>query len=80
MLPDQPLDLGPPINLQDGPLPLWRREDLLTIVAEAVHTYFVYTGRDVPRISESQARAAAELVLRRLMAAGVAVSEPRKFQ
>jgi hypothetical protein len=34
----------------------------------------------VPRISESQARAAAEVVLRRLMAAGVAVSEPRKFQ
>jgi hypothetical protein len=67
---------GAPIDLVDGPVPLWQRGDLLNIAAEAVQTYFTFTGGEVPRITRARVGAAAGIVLRRLMAAGVRVGEP----
>jgi hypothetical protein len=67
---------GPATRLQEAPLPLWRREDLLEIIAEAVFTYFHYIGGDVVPISRERATTVAEVILRRLMAAGVQISEP----
>jgi hypothetical protein len=62
---------GAPIDLQDGPLPLWRREDLLDVIAEAIHTHFAYIGGDAVPISRDRARAVGETVMRRLIAAGL---------
>jgi hypothetical protein len=67
---------GPSTRLQEAPLLLWRREDLLEIIAEAVFTYFHYIGGDVVPISRERASTVAEVILRRLMAAGVQISEP----
>lgn len=68
--------VGAPIDLQEAPVVLWRREDLLEIIADAVYRYFHYIGGNVVPISQDRAQAVAEMVLRRLMAAGVVISAP----
>jgi hypothetical protein len=73
---DVPVRAGRPIDLQQAPMPLWRREDLLEIIVEAVDTYCRYIGGDMVSISRERAEGIAEMVLRRLMAAGVQISAP----
>jgi hypothetical protein len=75
---DVEIRAGSAINLEDGPLPLWQRPDLMAIIAEAVYVYMHYAGGAVPPVTRDQAEAVAEIVLRRLMAAGVTVSPPRE--
>ncbi len=57
----------------DAPVPLHEREELIQIVAEAIHTDLA--ARDTP-ISQECARAVADSVLRRIIAAELTVSEP----
>ncbi len=57
----------------DAPVPLYEREELIQVVAEAIHTDLA--ARDT-RISQERVRAVADSVLRRIMAAGLTVSEP----
>ncbi len=57
----------------DAPVPLHEREELIRIVAAAIHTDLA--ARET-RISQERARAVADSVLRRIMSAGLTVSEP----
>jgi len=63
---------GTPGQLGRGPALLYEREELIQIVAKAIHANLA--ERDT-RISKERARAVADAVLRGLMAAGLTVSD-----
>jgi hypothetical protein len=59
---------------RDAPVPLYQREDLVAIVAEAVNASLRTAGWPVER---RVVHNTAVTVLRRFMAAGITVSEPQ---
>jgi hypothetical protein len=67
--------IGTGATLAERPPLLYEREDLLALLTEAIHTSLAADGKSLPMTRE-RARLAAAAVLRRLMAAGIGVSEP----
>ena len=68
--------IGTAAQLAERPPALYEREDLLAILTEAIHTSLIYGGESIP-ITRDRARKVADTVLRRMMAAGISVSEPK---
>ncbi len=64
-----------PRELERGPVPLYERKELIQIVPDAIHTDLA--AQDTC-ISKERARAVADAVLRRLMAAGLRRASRRR--